>query len=315
MNIISVQSITDRQIIDAIAPNDFMLIGDASDNNVVKRVLVSSLKSFFTASSPTPTPTPTPTSTLWTPASLSLDLWLDAADVSSVITISGGVSQWSDKSGNARHAIQPIAGNRPLYSIATRNGLNVLLFDNASSFLQGALSPTGSANYTGNFTLFWVGTRNTTSGGGVFVDRLSTTVKSLQWAAIGGINYISSDGSNPESNHTIGSNTYDLVGSNGAIVSHTHKFGFRDILSVNGTVQPILEGVGTAISGANGYLIGVRENKASGWWSGEMWEQIAVAGVLTPIEEEKLTGYWAHKWGLTASLSNSHPYKSSLPYI
>ena len=49
MNIISVQPITDRPIIDAIAPDDFMLIGDASDNNVVKRVLVSSLKSFFTA--------------------------------------------------------------------------------------------------------------------------------------------------------------------------------------------------------------------------------------------------------------------------
>ena len=49
MNIISVQPITDRPIIDAIAANDFMLIGDASDNNVVKRVLVSSLKSFFTA--------------------------------------------------------------------------------------------------------------------------------------------------------------------------------------------------------------------------------------------------------------------------
>ena len=59
MNTISVQSITDRPIIDAIAPDDFMLIGDASDNNVVKRVLVSSLKNYFAASSPTPTPTPT----------------------------------------------------------------------------------------------------------------------------------------------------------------------------------------------------------------------------------------------------------------
>ena len=60
MNIISVQPITDRPIIDAIAPDDFMLIGDASDNNVVKRVLVSALKNYFVASSPTPTPTPTP---------------------------------------------------------------------------------------------------------------------------------------------------------------------------------------------------------------------------------------------------------------
>ena len=43
MNTISVQPITDRPIIDAIAPDDFMLIGDASDNNVVKRVLISGL--------------------------------------------------------------------------------------------------------------------------------------------------------------------------------------------------------------------------------------------------------------------------------
>ena len=57
MNTISVQPITDRPIIDAIAANDFMLIGDASDNNVVKRVLVSSLKNYFAASSPTPIPT------------------------------------------------------------------------------------------------------------------------------------------------------------------------------------------------------------------------------------------------------------------
>ena len=61
MNIISVQPITDRPIIDAIAPDDFMLIGDASDNNVVKIVLVSALKNYFVAISPTPTPTPTPT--------------------------------------------------------------------------------------------------------------------------------------------------------------------------------------------------------------------------------------------------------------
>ena len=60
MNIISVQPITDRPIIDAIAPDDFMLIGDASDNNVVKRVLVSSLKTFFAASSTSPSPSPQP---------------------------------------------------------------------------------------------------------------------------------------------------------------------------------------------------------------------------------------------------------------
>lgn len=55
MNIISVQPITDRPIIDAIAPDDFMLIGDASDNNIVKRVLLSTLKAYFANQPITPT--------------------------------------------------------------------------------------------------------------------------------------------------------------------------------------------------------------------------------------------------------------------
>jgi len=41
MQVISIQNIQDRPIIDAIAPQDFLLIGDASDGNQVKRVLVS----------------------------------------------------------------------------------------------------------------------------------------------------------------------------------------------------------------------------------------------------------------------------------
>lgn len=41
MQVISIQNIQDRPIIDAIAPQDFLLIGDASDGNQVKRVLIS----------------------------------------------------------------------------------------------------------------------------------------------------------------------------------------------------------------------------------------------------------------------------------
>jgi len=34
---------------------------------------------------------------------------------------------------------------------------------------------------------------------------------------------------------------------------------------------------------------------------------------LTQADREKLEGYLAHKWGLTANLPSSHPYKSSAP--
>ncbi|MFM5944980.1 MAG: hypothetical protein ACKO9G_16710, partial [Dolichospermum sp.] len=49
---------------------------------------------------------------LRTPAQISTDLWLDAAD-SSTITLNGStVSQWNDKSGNGRNAIQATATNQ-----------------------------------------------------------------------------------------------------------------------------------------------------------------------------------------------------------
>ena len=47
MQVITIQKIEDRPIIDAIAPEDFLLIGDASDSQQVKRTLVSDLTDYI----------------------------------------------------------------------------------------------------------------------------------------------------------------------------------------------------------------------------------------------------------------------------
>lgn len=76
----------------------------------------------------------------WQPSDLSgLQLWLDASDASTITDAGGGaVSQWSDKSGNAHHFTQPVAGNRPTTGTRTQNGLNVIDFVRASAqFLDG----------------------------------------------------------------------------------------------------------------------------------------------------------------------------------
>ena len=70
-----------------------------------------------------------------------LSLWLDASDASS-ITLDGSnnVSQWSDLSGNGRHATQATAGNRPTVSTATPTGLRAVRFE--QKFLSHTLTYT-----------------------------------------------------------------------------------------------------------------------------------------------------------------------------
>jgi hypothetical protein len=42
-------------------------------------------------------------------------------------------------------------------------------------------------------------------------------------------------------------------------------------------------------------------------------ESVYVNAVVSTADRERLEGYLAHKWGLTANLPSSHPYKSSAP--
>ena len=61
-------------------------------------------------------------------------LWLDAAD-STTVTLSGSnVTQWNDKSGNARNATQSTAINGPSYG--TTNGISAVVFTGSPTFMS-----------------------------------------------------------------------------------------------------------------------------------------------------------------------------------
>jgi hypothetical protein len=85
--------------------------------------------------------------TLWTPSQLTTALWLDAADAGTITTVSGAVSQWNDKSGNGRNAIQATAANRPALTSAGLNGLDVLTFDGINDSLLATLSSGLSSSF------------------------------------------------------------------------------------------------------------------------------------------------------------------------
>jgi hypothetical protein len=56
-------------------------------------------------------------------------LWLDAADTSTISLSGSAVTQWDDKSGNSRSFTQGTSGNRPASGTRSKNSLNVIDFD------------------------------------------------------------------------------------------------------------------------------------------------------------------------------------------
>jgi hypothetical protein len=53
----------------------------------------------------------------WSPSYLGsgVSLWLDASDLNTLTLNGPSISQWSDKSGNGYHALQPVAAEQPTY--------------------------------------------------------------------------------------------------------------------------------------------------------------------------------------------------------
>ena len=92
----------------------------------------------------------------WTPSSLggSLTIWLDASDAATLTSSGGLVSEWRDKSGNARHAVQTSPSSQP-----TLNGSAVSISD-YNRFMTGAMAA-GSMPTSVQVTVVF-----TASGGG-----------------------------------------------------------------------------------------------------------------------------------------------------
>lgn len=134
---------------------------------------------------------------LWTPTVIQTALWLDANDASTITLNGSTVSQWSDKSGNGRHATQAVAVNQPAWGV----GRNLLLwseeFQQAAWVKRGtctvtpnnAIAPDGTLTadlisgintttndiYNGNYLTFVMGTAGASITPSIFVKRVSTS--------------------------------------------------------------------------------------------------------------------------------------------
>ena len=256
---------------------------------------------------------------LWRPDELagSLALWLDAEDTSSITLNGATVSQWSDKSGNGRNAVQATAANQPTFATSGIFGKPALSFNGTSSnwMTTGTLNVAMQNDYTVLSVLF---TANTSTN--------------ANWYACPGFLGGEAGGVGPD--HGLGFNGLSPItgiGNPDAIYQATNPVTSNastilswDRTSSTGVLNWFKDGAanGTA-TGATGTrtfntslaLGSMQQAGLAPWLTFTTGEVVVTSSVLSAANRQRLEGYLAWKWGLEANLPSNHPYKLLPPTV
>ena len=226
---------------------------------------------------------------LWTPKEIETALWLDAADSSTIVENSGVVNQWSDKSGNNRHAVASNMDNRPTFVSNGLNGKGVINFDGNDKYLSWDLS-----SFNTSRAIYCVLRWTNTSG-----DYRHIFISLDAW-----------HGDTSSSGRLI-SNSYTV--STGVKNGQGYKDGSQlSPLLFNRYTNFTIHVFVTSIPVAT-YATGCQGGFPNRAFYGDFAEIIITESVPEEGEREKIEGYLAHKWGLEGNLPSDHPYKNSPP--
>lgn len=251
---------------------------------------------------------------LWSPLVLRPALWLDAADLSTITTVSGGVSEWRDKSGNARNATQSTAINRPTYesfdpntglpSNAIGTGLPAISFDGTNDSLE---LPTGFLFGATSVSVAMVLRGPTTAGSNNPIFGPSNTFNTgLELLYVSG-SYVRIQTTNPY--------TSGLWPTNNSFAITTLQASPTEVTGENNgaTATPQAPGGIPQLAFNGVYTLGRYSNTLYGAFrvcefviSNESWSR---------AQRQMMQGYLAWKWNLSSLLVASHPYANRPPLI
>ena len=227
-----------------------------------------------------------------------LQLWLDAADSSTLFdsttgglpVVGGGkVARWEDKSGNANHATQGTANERPLRKTNDTNGNDVVLFDGANDWFSLA----SGLDLSGDVTIFTVIKRNASGiNNPVLASQNSLVVYASYWYNDDIIYYTAASSSVRFISSTVSTDTgvFLLESQN-----HTNKTTPSRIFK-NGT-EVASGSIGTSIETYNS--VGFRDKNSGEFMDGEICEIVHYNRELSSQEVLEVRNYLANKWGIT----------------
>ena len=264
----------------------------------------------------------TPAWSFWEPTCLgstTLAQWLDASETSTVTISSGSATaSWLDKSGNNRTVSQATVAKQPAYTLADIGTQPGMRFNGTSSSMT---APGGAFAYGfGSASFFTVikaatvaATRYVFSEAGnatlntYYAPLATTTSSTITGATVG------TAGGVPQLNFPASSSPF-FDGTVRLAMSVDAGNSFTTFS--NGIAQSQADTNYTrAASVIDTYRLGARlvRTTESGWFSGSIGEFMIIRGTLTATQRQKLEGYSAHKWGVSANLPGGHPYISVAP--
>jgi hypothetical protein len=242
----------------------------------------------------------------WTPAAITTAVWLDAADSSTITTVSSAVSQWNDKSGNNRHFTQTTASKQPTVNSAFINNNNTILFSPLNTSNSEIKELTASSYVASRGSIFIVLRPGAAqqANASVFQSRAS----GLEGFRAGVV---------PNNQNTVTTSIANSVGRiNGTEISTFSASALFHTYSANQTL--ILGAVYPAASSVTvqwGVGRDLSPNPDGRGFVGNVAEIVVLAQIDVLTTHQRIEGYLAHKWGITSNLPFDHPYKNTAPTL
>ena len=216
-------------------------------------------------------------------------LWLDASDAStlysgaSLAAADGAISEWRDKSGNARHATQATGVSQPLRKTALKNGRDVVRFDGANDFMQNSVPSLG----TTACTIIRVAKSTRNDGVEICVGPNSTK------------------NSMGVSRHTTGETKGYVYGSVQTLSSITSNFSLASLVLTAADVKFYYNGGSAITSAVTGVSLGVgftvgalRDNLFGVCMAGDSAEILVFPTALSDAERLAVENYLNAKWAI-----------------
>ena len=245
------------------------------------------------------------TNAAWDPSSITTRLWLDMDDQTTFTSSAGNVTAIADKSGN-NYTFNAASGSTLTAVNTAQNNKNILRFDNnsdATSYTSVGFSTTAVHKW-----FFVVKVTASDSHDALVTFTKSNPTLQMIMFNMSGAGVFSGDWyMNPGTSMT--GNSTNLLNQWVMLSAEFDIPNGQASLALNATeYNTNVAQSGLSTMGAGSVRLNDYQNNADSDWG-----EVVFVEDVTQANSDKIEGYLAHKWGLTADLPSSHPYKTTAP--